>query len=133
MKAIEKKEYTQPGFAPLVDYGAWRVAVLNSCPACTPEKLTRLQKHDLTDEVFVLLKGECTLVLSDEAQPETIYGVKLLPGAAYNVRKGCWHNHFLAPDSGVLVVENTGTTPENSPFTPMPCKVDPETLHYEVL
>jgi ureidoglycolate hydrolase len=108
------------GYRPLVDFGHWRVAILCFSPDLLPERLTRVQRHNETDEVFVLLEGRCILFVAEgEERAGRIYGVDLLPGQVYNVHQGVWHTHTLSPDSRVLIVENRETTYDNSPFTPL--------------
>ena len=114
---LEIREHTGSDYLPLIDYGAWRVAVLNYVPHLAADKLTNLQRHDETDEVFVLLKGRCILFLGEGNQDvKTIHAVNLEPLKLYNVKKGVWHNHTLSPDASVLIVENLDTTYDNSPF-----------------
>ena len=105
------------GYKPLVDYGAWRVALLNYESGLQVQALDRMQRHNETDEVFVLLKGRCLLFIGGGADKvEHIYGEDLRPSLLYNVRRGVWHTHTLSSDAQVLVVENRDTTYDNSPF-----------------
>jgi ureidoglycolate hydrolase len=107
----------EPGFLPLVDYANWRVAVLNACAELRPENLTRVQRHDETDEVFVLLQGQCVLVVGDgQESAGRLQAANMVPRTIYNVRRGVWHTHALGPDAMVLVIENRDTTFDNSPF-----------------
>jgi hypothetical protein len=116
-KLLEVRQHTGPGYLPLVDFAAWRVAILNFADELRLEKITRLQRHDETDEVFVLLQGRCLLFVGSGADQVTgIHGVDLEPRKLYNVRKGVWHHHALSVDAMVLVVENRDTTYDNSPF-----------------
>jgi len=109
-----------PGFHPQVSFQTWRVAVLNFIDHLLPHNLTNLQRHDETDEVFVLLKGGCILFIGDgKNDPGTIHAVNMEPLTIYNVKKGTWHNHTLTMDASVLVVENCDTTDKNSPFCPL--------------
>lgn len=110
----------EPGFHPVLVAGTWKAAIFNDAPQWRAENISYLQKHLLTDEVFVLLEGACTLLLSDEEIPETICRVKMEPGKVYNVPKGVWHSHILEKHTKVLVVENSDTTVENSPKVPLP-------------
>ncbi len=114
------------GYRPLVDYGAWRVALLNYGPDLRLQALTRMQRHNETDEVFVLLRGRCLLFTAEGRDTvERIYAEDLRPGIVYNVRRGVWHNHTLSRDAQVLVVENRDTTYDNSPFaalSPAQCR-----------
>jgi len=114
---LEIHTHTGPAFLPLVDYGAWRVAVLNFIDHLLPENLTDMQRHDETDEVFVLLKGRCILFIGDgKNEAGTIHAQDMAPLTLYNVKRGTWHNHTLSADASVLVVENRETTSDNSPF-----------------
>lgn len=114
---LEIHRHEGPSYRPLVDFEAWRVAILNFSPDLLPENLTRMQRHDQTDEVFVLLKGRCILFVGDGTETVTrIHAMPLEPGRVYNVRQGVWHTHTLSTDAKVLVVENRDTTYDNSPF-----------------
>lgn len=114
---IEIHRHTHPAYQPLVDYQSWRVAVLNHVETLDASQLHDMQRHDETDEVFVLLGGRCILFLGEgDETVEAIHAVDLKPATIYNVKRGVWHNHTLTPDASVLVVENRDTTTENSPF-----------------
>jgi hypothetical protein len=117
---LEILTHEGPAFLPLVDFGAWRVAVLNFVEHLLPENLTNMQRHDETDEVFVLLKGRCILFVGDgKDEAGTIHAENMVPLKIYNVKKSTWHNHTLSEDATVLVVENRDTTEDNSPFCPL--------------
>jgi hypothetical protein len=113
---LEVNQYTGEGYKPLIDFNDWRVAVLNYIDELLPERLDSMQRHDETDEVFVLLQGHCILFLaSGDEMIEDIYAENLQLLKYYNVKKGCWHNHTLSKDAAVLIVENRNTSDENSP------------------
>lgn len=118
MFGIESSRYDGPGYSPVVDYDTWRVAFLNSDADYLPENIDFIQFHRFTDEVFVLIEGECVLFSfgNDETQPSLPYAVKLKPGVMYNVKKGVWHTHALGQNTKVLIVENRDTTNDNSPI-----------------
>lgn len=116
MQTIEITELHEEGYKPLVDYQAWRVAVLKYCDDLRPENLLTMQKHTLTDEVFVLLEGECTLFGGGYGDaPNEVEVVEMQPLKIYNVKKGVWHTHTLSKDAVVLIVENVETCDDNSP------------------
>lgn len=117
---LEIREYKLAGYKPVVDYATWRVAILNFSDDLRPEKITALQRHNETDEVFVLLQGRCLLFLGEGEQTiTTIHGQDMLPHTIYNVKKGVWHSHTLSADAMVLIIENRDTTFDNSPFCPL--------------
>jgi len=139
---LEIKTYNKEGYRPVIDYDSWRVAILNYCDELLPENITKLQRHDETDEVFVLLKGKCILFLNitklqrhdetdevfvllkgkcilflgeGEEEISEIYTQSMEPFKLYNVKKSVWHSHTLSEDAMVLIVENKDTTDANSP------------------
>ncbi len=113
---LEIETYDAEGYRPLVDYGAWRVAMLRYHPELLPRNIVDMQKHDETDEIFVLLAGHCILFLADgDTQPGAIQAHDMEPLKVYNVKRSAWHTHTLSLDASVLIVENRDTTLENSP------------------
>jgi hypothetical protein len=119
-KLIEVHEYEKEGYSPVVDYCAWRVAVLNYSDQLLPENLTAMQRHNETDEVFILLRGSCILFIGDGDQNVTdLFAEDMQPFKIYNVKKSTWHTHTLSKDAMVLIVENRDTTFDNSPFCPL--------------
>ena len=114
---LEISNHHGPAFQPLANFGGWRVAMLNFIEHLLPQNLTNMQRHDETDEVFVLLQGHCILFIGDGNEDAgLVKAVDMEPLTVYNVKKGTWHNHTLSEDASVLVVENLETTNDNSPF-----------------
>lgn len=112
---LEVLEYEGIGYQPLLSCRGFRVAVLNYHPELLIENMTNFQKHDQTDEAFILLRGECTLFLAEDETLETIHGVELEPCKIYNVKAGTYHTHTLSEDAMVLIVEADDTCDDNSP------------------
>ena len=122
-KLLEIGQFTDIGYKPVIDYGAWRVAVLNYIDELDPQNLGNMQRHDETDEVFVLLKGNFVLFLGEgRDKVDAIHGVKLEPLKMYNVKRGVWHTHTLEPGASVLIVENVDTSDANSPKVDLDAK-----------
>lgn len=118
MEQIETLRYDENGYKSLVFFENWRVAFMNDGPKTTLEGLSYFQKHDETDEVFVLLEGRCVLLMAGFGEnPGEISAVDMEPGSMYNVKKGAWHTHYFAPNTKVVIVENADTVPENSPIS----------------
>lgn len=112
----EVYEHNKEGYQPLVDYGAWRVAALSYCDELLADAICAMQRHNETDEVFVLLRGRCLLFLGgDGARVEEIIPLEMEPFKVYNVKRSVWHTHTLSQGALVLVVENQDTTSINSP------------------
>jgi len=113
---LEVRSYDGIGYLPLISYGAWRVAVLRYIDELRVDNLCAMQRHDETDEVFVLLAGRCILFMGEGNEAVTdIHAQDMEPLRLYNVKQGAWHTHTLSPDATVLIVENSDTADENSP------------------
>ena len=111
MKDLEIFEYEGEGYNRTMNYGAWRVAIANFGAHFDRDRYEYLERHMLTDEVFVLLSGEATLVTGKE-----FLETKLETGKIYNVKKGAWHALLMERDAKVLIVENEDTSRENSEY-----------------
>jgi ureidoglycolate hydrolase len=117
---LEIREYLGEGYKPLVDYGAWRVAILRFIDELLPERIDRLERHCQTDEVFVLLAGSATLLVGGSgASPEGLFTEVLIPGKLYNVKMNVWHSTLLSREASILIVENRDTGEGNSEFWPL--------------
>ena len=85
---LEITGYDGEGYVPLIDYSHWRVAELRYCEELEVDKLKDMQKHNETDEVFVLLEGDFTLFLGGNGEHiGEIEAIKLEPLKLYNVKK----------------------------------------------
>lgn len=119
-EGVEVIGFPKEDYMPLKDYESWRVAVLKYCENTKLEKIDRMQKHLFTDEVFVLLDGNCTLILAGDGEtPEQFKMIEMEPHKLYNIKKGYWHNHILDEKGEVLIVENQNTSDDNSPVYQM--------------
>ena len=108
---IEIFEYNGVGYDKTMNYGEWRVAIANYGERFDKDKYNYLERHLLTDEVFVLLNGKAMLVTGKEFT-ET----HLENGKIYNVKKGAWHALCMNGDAKVLIVENHNTSRENTEY-----------------
>jgi hypothetical protein len=114
---LEVRQYHGAGYAPVIDFGVWRVATLNFSEDMLPEAIDQMERHLETDEVFVLLTGQCVLYLGEGDQTITrVQAVEMTPALYYNVKKDGWHACSLSPDAVVLLVENQDTSAKNSDY-----------------
>ncbi|MCR4651664.1 MAG: hypothetical protein K5662_07880 [Lachnospiraceae bacterium] len=112
---VEVYEYTGIGYEPLFACRDFRVAVLNYHPELLCENITNFQKHDLTDEAFILLRGRCMLFITEDETMQNIEPIELEPLKVFNVKAGTYHTHTLSEDAMVLIVEADDTCDDNSP------------------
>jgi len=103
---VEFYEWKKTGYKPLVFHRDWMVALLNWEPACLLENAHEIERHNQTDEVFVLLCGQAALCVNAGAGLRLI---EMKPGALYNVRAGVWHSLLATRDARWVIVEARGT------------------------
>ena len=116
-RMLEIREFTGPGYLPVIDFSTWRVAILNYIDEIHPEQIIKMERHNETDEVFVLIKGQGLLFLGEGDQSvEQIHEQVLEPGKIYNVKRSVWHSVVLSRDGSVLIVENRNTSTANSNY-----------------
>ncbi len=108
---LDVLEYDGDGYSRVVSGAKWTVAALNYAERFDERSIVALERHNLTDETFVLLSGEATLVVGENAER-----VRMEPLKFYNVRAGAWHNIFVSRDARVLVAENADTSRENTEY-----------------
>ena len=113
---IEVKGCSEEGYHPLVFFEGWRVALLNDTPRFHLDQINEMQRHNTSDEVFLLLEGSFTLYAADDKEdgPGDITAVEREQGKMYRIPKGIWHTHVTAPETKVVIIENADVSSDNS-------------------
>lgn len=109
-ETIQSYSHSGEGFRPLVVSSGWQVSQLNDRSDLHADTIRQVERHDATDEVFILMKGDATLVICTECDgalvPETLH---MEPGVTYNIPRGVWHTIMTAPGMQVMIVEKDDT------------------------
>ncbi len=101
------------GYQPVVISGDWLVTLMNWELRFDPTTVGKIERHNETDEVFVLLHGKSVLFIKNEAGIEV---QDMIPGRVYQVTRGTWHNVIGTRDATWLIVEAENTSVENSNY-----------------
>ncbi len=115
---LQVSGFDATGYAPVVDFQTWRVAMLNYIDELEPEQIDNFQCHNETDEVFVLLSGKCILFCAEVDEQNNITDIiawDMEINKTYNIKRGVYHTHTLSEDGKVLIIENRDTDDSNSP------------------
>ena len=104
---LEIYDWSGEGFEPLVFTDKWQAALLNWEPLFDRVNLDQIERHNYTDEVFVLLRGQA--VLFTRPEHGALQAVEMTAGTIYNVPAGVWHNIVATRDVSFLIVENRDT------------------------
>ncbi|MDE2855641.1 MAG: cupin domain-containing protein [Chloroflexota bacterium] len=114
---LETYEWSGEGFAPLVFTEGWQAAILNWEPLFDRRNLDEIERHNLTDEVFVLLRGRAVIFTRPDGG--ALEAVEMRPGKIYNVPAGVWHNLVATRDVSFLIVENRDTHLHDTEIRPI--------------
>jgi mannose-6-phosphate isomerase-like protein (cupin superfamily) len=117
MQTIERHDWREEGYRPLVHYGGWQVALLNHDASMDLANLGQIERHKETDEVFVLVSGRACLYARREDGPMAVEDLK--PGVVYNIPRGVWHNLLAAPEASLVIVEDRGTDLSDTEIRPL--------------
>lgn len=101
------------GYQPMVINGEWLVALMNWEQRFDQTAVGKIERHNETDEVFVLLHGKSVLFIKNE---KGIESWNMVPGIVYQVTRGTWHNVIGTRDATWLIVEAKNTSVENSDY-----------------
>ena len=114
---IDIIEANHEGYMTKHMYDSWRVGLITLAERF--EKITYLERHNQTDEIFILLNGRAILIGRDN---EGLHTIELECGKLYCVPKAYWHNIRMYENAVVAVVENADTSKENTEY--MDCIVE---------
>jgi hypothetical protein len=104
---LEIYTWDQTGYQPLVFCQGWQVALLNWEPVFDLEKAGEIERHNQTDEVFVLVKGRAVLFCITQNGQMQVEDMR--PNVIYNVTQGTWHNLLATRDATWIIVEDRDT------------------------
>jgi mannose-6-phosphate isomerase-like protein (cupin superfamily) len=105
--SIDIYEYRGEGYCPLLLTPNWQAAILNWDPFCERKYLRKIERHNHTDETFVLLRGRAVIFSRREGEAMSAYDMKT--GIIYNVPKRVWHGLVADKEASFLIVEDLNT------------------------
>lgn len=112
---IEHYEFAGEGMQRVYENEKWMVGIKNWKPANDITGIDCLERHNKTDELFVLTEGECTLIYANETKNGLEFGcVKMVPGKVFNIPATLWHNTITQKDTKMILIEDSNTSMENS-------------------
>ena len=96
-------------FKPVIVTGEWRVAVLRQCDKVYPHCIQEVERHNETDEVFILTMGKADLIIVEEKDGQAIpHVIPMGLNVAYNVKQSVWHHAVLSEDAHIFLFEKGG-------------------------
>lgn len=120
MSQIETFDQNTIGYTPFLIRDGWQVATLNYMPGQDISNIQRLEKHSLTDEVFILLKGSAILIAAEELKDDFRFDcIKMIPNIVYNIKVNQWHNIAMDKDAELIIIEKNHTHVKDCEYRPL--------------
>ena len=115
MSDIQVFSSSKNGFEVIHSFDGWQIGMIRYSDILKKASKERLEKHELTDEAFVLLEGEASIYVGIELKK-----TEMKTGFVYNIPKNMWHTITLSEDACVIVIENIKTEIyDKNPFNPV--------------
>jgi hypothetical protein len=116
-KLIEVGESFEPKYKPVLDFEGWRVAMLRKSVVEDNLSGVKVERHNETNEVFILTAGEADMIVCDEGDiPGKMFIIKMEDNVAYNILRAVWHQVIMSKDAHIIIFEKTDTTVHNSDY-----------------
>ena len=117
---IQKFEFGEEGLKRVYENDKWMVGIKNWKPANDIANIDCLERHNETDELFVLLAGSCTLLSAVEENSKlAIKATAMEPMKVYNIPRSLWHNTVTMKSTKLILVEDVSTGAKNSDVLPL--------------
>lgn len=103
------------GMKRIYENDKWTVGIKNFKPSNSLEGFRELERHNATDELFVLLSGSCVLVVKTERDGAAPFAcTRMEARAVYSIPRGVWHTTITEADSKLVLIEDSATSPANT-------------------
>jgi mannose-6-phosphate isomerase-like protein (cupin superfamily) len=106
---IEKYIHNGIGYNPVFIREGWQVAKLNPLPGHGLDEIDKVEVHNATDEIFILIQGTAILIAADIGKQIQFETQHMQPGVIYNIPKKQWHNIAMEKGAELIIVENDNT------------------------
>ncbi len=114
---ITSYEFSGEGMHRQYENEKWTVGIKNWKPANDITGIDMLERHNQTDELFVLLSGSCTLISAEETANGMVFDkVIMVPNKVYNIPMTLWHNTITTKEAKMILIEDSNTGESNSNF-----------------
>ena len=114
-------EFNDLGLSRVYDNNDWMVGIKNWKPANDKANIDCLERHNETDELFVLLAGACVLLTATDRAGGglDIRATAMVQNKVYNIPRSLWHNTVTRKDTKLILVEASSTSSANSDLLPL--------------
>ena len=114
---VETCESFEQKFTPVLSIDGWRIAMLRHSKATDCNYFHQVERHNLTNEIFILTTGKADLIVAENGEiPGQLYIFPMKLNVAYNILPSVWHHAILSEDAHIIIFEKSDTSRENSNY-----------------
>jgi mannose-6-phosphate isomerase-like protein (cupin superfamily) len=107
--------FEEEGLKRVYDNDSWIIGMKNYKPANDIANLDRLERHNRTDEIFVLTAGVCVLISAEETGGKLKFdSIDMEANKVYVIPRGLWHTTVTRKDTRLILIEAADTSEANS-------------------
>ncbi len=104
-------------YKPVLEFDGWIVAMLRHCKSVSSALFHRVERHQTSNEVFILTAGRADLIVFDgDAQPTSGFVIPMELNVAYDIPRLVWHSVIMSPDGHIILIERSDTTDETTDY-----------------
>mgnify|MGYP001165603290 CR=1 FL=1 len=122
MSDLIEYEHEGKGLQRVYENKEWMVGIKNYKPENDISNIDCLERHNETDELFILLRGTCILLCALEDLINDSIELKAISmelDKVYNIPKGLWHNTITQQETKLILIEAASTSQQNSNVIPL--------------
>lgn len=107
---------SEMGMNKVFDNGEWIIGIKNYKSQSSYESFSKLERHMLTDEIFVPLTDRNIMVYTDKIDfcTDDLKYCLMLKGNIYCISKKMWHNVVMTEQDKLILVERPDTSDKTS-------------------
>jgi ureidoglycolate hydrolase len=115
MQHIENFAFTGEGMTRVYENSKWMVGIKNWKPSNDITGIDCLERHNKSDELFVLLEGSCSLIYANQTDEGLVLNVvPMEKNRVYNIPQSLWHNTVTKKSTKMILIEDSSTSGDNS-------------------
>jgi len=117
---IETYGHHGQGYDPYFIKDNWQVAQLNYMPLQGLTDIGKMDMHQQTDEVFILIQGRAVLIAAEQEKDAFSFEcIDMKRGLTYNIPVNVWHNIAMDEHAKLIIVEKSYTHTSDCIYKPL--------------
>ena len=116
VQKIKVRKFDGGGFSRVYDNERFTVALKNAASENSKGAVKCLERHNETDEIFILLEGRAWMMEAEVADGNIteLIEIPMKQHVLYVIPQGVWHNTWMEDGAKFAIIENVETSYDNT-------------------